>query len=38
MNFAHIPDPLGSVVIPAHDEAAVIRRTLDALFTGFEAG
>jgi glycosyltransferase involved in cell wall biosynthesis len=36
MNFAHIPDPLGSVVIPAHDEARVIRRTLDALFAGFE--
>lgn len=27
--------PLGSVVIPAHDEAAVIGRCLDALFTGF---
>jgi glycosyltransferase involved in cell wall biosynthesis len=26
---------LGSVVIPAHDEAAVIERSLDALFTGF---
>ena len=36
MNFAHIPDPLGSVVIPAHDEARVIPRTLDALFAGFE--
>jgi glycosyltransferase involved in cell wall biosynthesis len=36
MNFAHIPDPLGSVVIPAHDEARVIRRTLDGLFAGFE--
>jgi Glycosyl transferase family 2 len=30
--------PLGSVVIPAHDEAAVIRRCLDSLFTGFESG
>jgi glycosyltransferase involved in cell wall biosynthesis len=30
--------PLGSVVIPAHDEAAVIRRCLDALFTGFLEG
>ncbi len=30
--------PLGSVVIPAHDEAAVIRRCLDALFTGFQEG
>ena len=29
---------LGSVVIPAHDEAAVIHRTLDALFTGIEPG
>src|SRR6187401_888570 len=36
MNFAHIPNPLGSVVIPAHDEARVIRRTLDGLFAGFE--
>jgi len=38
MNFAHISDPLGSVVIPAYDEAAVIRRSLDALFTGFGPG
>ena len=30
--------PVGSVVIPAHDEAAVIRRNLDALFTGFQRG
>jgi glycosyltransferase involved in cell wall biosynthesis len=30
--------PLGSVVIPAHDEAGVIRRCLDALFTGFAPG
>lgn len=28
---------LGSVVIPAHNEAAVIRRCLDALFSGIEA-
>ena len=31
-------EPLGSVVIPAHDEAAVIGRCLDALFTGFQEG
>ena len=31
-------EPLGSVVIPAHDEAAVIGRCLDALFTGFLEG
>jgi glycosyltransferase involved in cell wall biosynthesis len=30
--------PLGSVVIPAHDETAVIRRCLDALLTGFAPG
>jgi hypothetical protein len=30
--------PLGSIVIPAHDEAAVIRRCLDALFDGVEPG
>ena len=30
--------PLGSVVIPAHDEAQVIGRSLDALFTGFAPG
>jgi glycosyltransferase involved in cell wall biosynthesis len=29
---------LGSVVIPAHNEAAGIRRCLDALFTGTEPG
>ena len=29
---------LGSVVIPAHNEASVIRRCLDELFSGFEAG
>jgi glycosyltransferase involved in cell wall biosynthesis len=29
---------LGSVVIPAHEEAAVIGRCLDALFTGFMPG
>ncbi len=33
-----VQSPLGSVVIPAHDEAAVIGRCLDALFTGFEPG
>ncbi len=30
--------PLGSVVIPAHDEAPGIRRCLDALFAGFGPG
>lgn len=30
--------PVGSVVIPAHNEAAVIRRGLDALLDGFEPG
>ena len=30
--------PLGSVVIPAHDEAAAIRRCLDGLFAGFQPG
>jgi glycosyltransferase involved in cell wall biosynthesis len=30
--------PLGSVVIPAHNEAPVIRRCLDALFEGFAPG
>lgn len=30
--------PLGSVVIPAHNEARVIERGLDALFSGFAAG
>jgi glycosyltransferase involved in cell wall biosynthesis len=30
--------PLGSVVIPAHDESASIRRCLDALFTGVALG
>ena len=30
--------PLGSVVIPAHDEAPVIGRCLNALFTGFRRG
>src|ERR1035438_1575828 len=29
---------IGSVVIPAHDEAGVIRRCLDSLFTGFKPG
>jgi glycosyltransferase involved in cell wall biosynthesis len=31
-------DILGSAVIPAHDEAAVISRCLDSLLTGFEPG
>ena len=31
-------EPLGSVVIPAYNEAAMIQRTLDALFTGIEPG
>jgi glycosyltransferase involved in cell wall biosynthesis len=31
-------DVLGSVVIPAHNEAAVISRCLDALLTGFRPG
>jgi hypothetical protein len=30
--------PLGSVVVPACDEARVIQRTLDALFAGIEPG
>jgi glycosyltransferase involved in cell wall biosynthesis len=30
--------PLGSAVIPAHNEARVIRRCLDALFVGFAPG
>jgi glycosyltransferase involved in cell wall biosynthesis len=30
--------PLGSVVIPAHNEALVIRRCLNALFEGFAPG
>jgi Glycosyl transferase family 2 len=33
-----LQSPLGSVVIPAHEEAAVIGRCLDALFTGFMPG
>jgi glycosyltransferase involved in cell wall biosynthesis len=36
MNFVH--DELGSVVIPAYEEARVIRRCLDALFTRFAPG
>jgi glycosyltransferase involved in cell wall biosynthesis len=32
------PDCLGSVVIPAHNESATIRRCLGALFTGFRPG
>ncbi|HEY1238407.1 MAG TPA: glycosyltransferase family 2 protein, partial [Solirubrobacterales bacterium] len=35
---AGVERTLGSVVIPAHDEAAVIGRCLDALFSGFERG
>jgi glycosyltransferase involved in cell wall biosynthesis len=31
-------EPLGSVVIPAHDEAGVIRRCLDTLLTGSQPG
>jgi GT2 family glycosyltransferase len=30
--------PIGSVVIPAHNEAATIRRCLDALLAGFDPG
>lgn len=30
--------PIGSVAIPAHNEAAIIRRTLDALLVGFAQG
>jgi glycosyltransferase involved in cell wall biosynthesis len=33
-----IPEVLGSVVIPAHNEAAVISRCLDALLSGFSIG
>ncbi|HEY7266602.1 MAG TPA: glycosyltransferase [Solirubrobacterales bacterium] len=33
---AGVEPAMGSVVIPAHDEAAVIGRCLDALFTGVE--
>jgi glycosyltransferase involved in cell wall biosynthesis len=32
------PKPLGSVVIPAHNESAGIRRCLDALFAGIAPG
>jgi glycosyltransferase involved in cell wall biosynthesis len=32
------PVPLGSVIIPAHNEALVISRCLDALLDGFEPG
>jgi glycosyltransferase involved in cell wall biosynthesis len=32
------PAVLGSVVIPAHNEAAVISRCLDSLLTGFRSG
>jgi glycosyltransferase involved in cell wall biosynthesis len=34
MEISHHQERLGSVVIPAHDESASIRRCLDALFTG----
>ena len=34
MEVAAKTPPLGSVIIPAHDESAGIRRCLDALFTG----
>jgi hypothetical protein len=30
--------PLGSIIIPAHNESAVIERCLDALLTGMEPG
>lgn len=33
-----VPKVLGSVVIPAHNEAAVISRCLDALLSGFSVG
>jgi glycosyltransferase involved in cell wall biosynthesis len=33
-----VREPLASVVIPAHNEAEVIGRCLDALFTGVEPG
>ena len=32
------PAPLGSAVIPAHNEAAVILRCLDTLLAGFRPG
>lgn len=32
------PRPIGSIVVPAHNEAGVIRRCLDALFDGLEPG
>ncbi len=35
---ALMPTPVGSVLIPAHNEAAVIVRCLDALFDGVEPG
>jgi glycosyltransferase involved in cell wall biosynthesis len=35
---ATAPKPLGSVVIPAHNESAVIERCLDALFSGIPPG
>ncbi len=38
MEFASQPELLGSVIIPAHDESAGIRRCLDALYAGFGPG
>ena len=35
---SRVREPLASVVIPAHNEAEVIGRCLDALFTGVEPG
>jgi glycosyltransferase involved in cell wall biosynthesis len=37
-HFAGMARPLGSVVIPAHNESAAIRRCLDALFAGVGPG
>lgn len=33
-----VPGPLGSAIIPAHNEAAVISRCLDLLLDGFKPG
>jgi glycosyltransferase involved in cell wall biosynthesis len=38
VNVKSHSQPLGSVIIPAHDEAAGIRRCLDSLFAGVAAG
>lgn len=35
---SQVREPLASIVIPAHNEAEVIGRCLDALFTGVEPG